>query len=59
MTSALNGGATLQETQELARHSNINTTLIYSHNIERIKNAPEYYVEKYLNSNDNKGNEVK
>lgn len=49
-TSALKGGAELQETQELARHSDINTTLIYAHNIDRFNNAPEYIVEKYLNS---------
>lgn len=50
VTAALEGGASLQEAQILARHSNCNTTLIYSHNIERFNNAPEYYVEKYLNS---------
>ncbi len=50
VTSALLGGAELQEAQVLARHSNINTTEIYAHNIQRIDNAPEYYVENYLNS---------
>ena len=49
-TFALLGGADLQETQELARHSDINTTEIYAHNIQRIDNPPEYYVEKYMNS---------
>lgn len=49
-TSALLAGADLQETQELARHSDINTTEIYAHNIDRITNPPEYYVERYLNS---------
>lgn len=49
-TSALLGGADLQEAQELARHSNINTTEIYAHNIQRIDNPPEYYVERYLNN---------
>ena len=53
LTFALKGGASLQETKELGRHSDINTTLIYSHNIDRIENAPEQYIEKYL-----KGNEV-
>ncbi len=48
LTFALKGGATLQETKELARHSDINTTLIYSHNIDRIENAPERYIEEYL-----------
>lgn len=50
VTCALLGGAKLQEAQELARHSNINTTEIYAHNIQRIENAPEIYVENYLNS---------
>lgn len=50
LTFALKGGATLQETKELGRHSDINTTLIYAHNIDRVENAPEYYVEKYLHN---------
>lgn len=50
LTFALKGGATLQETKELGRHSDINTTLIYSHNIDRLENAPEQYIEDYLNS---------
>ena len=33
----LNGG-TPEETMQLLRHSNLNTTLIYSHNIKRAKN---------------------
>lgn len=36
----LNGG-TLEETQQLLRHSNINTTMIYLHHIERSKNQSE------------------
>ncbi len=36
----LNGG-TVEETQQLLRHSNINTTLIYSHALERAKNNSE------------------
>ena len=54
LTFALKGGATLQETKELGRHSDINTTLIYSHNIDRIENAPEQYIEKYLNDEERK-----
>ena len=33
ITLALGSGATLQQAQQLARHSNINTTMIYAHNI--------------------------
>ena len=36
----LNGG-TPQETQQLLRHSNINTTMIYSHALERANNNSE------------------
>ncbi|OQA07845.1 MAG: Tyrosine recombinase XerC [Firmicutes bacterium ADurb.Bin373] len=36
----LNGG-TLEETQQLLRHSNINTTMIYLHHLERAKNNSE------------------
>ena len=36
----LNGG-TIEETQQLLRHTNINTTLIYSHALERATNNSE------------------
>jgi len=36
----LNGG-TIQETQQLLRHKSINTTLIYSHNLDRLQNQSE------------------
>lgn len=36
----LNGG-TIEETRQLLRHTNINTTLIYSHALERAKNNSE------------------
>lgn len=49
ITTALFAGATLQEVKEMARHSDINTTLIYSHNIDRIKNAPERRIDAFLN----------
>ena len=49
ITFSLMGGATIQEAQALARHSNINTTLIYAHNIDRIAKAPERRVDSILN----------
>jgi integrase/recombinase XerC/integrase/recombinase XerD len=49
ITLSLLSGASIQETKELARHSNINTTLIYAHNINRVSNAPEKKIESYLN----------
>ncbi len=48
ITLSLKGGATLQEAQTLARHSNINTTLIYAHNIDRITNNAESKIERLL-----------
>jgi integrase/recombinase XerD len=48
ITLALQAGATLQEAQALGRHANINTTLIYAHNIQRILNAPERKIDALL-----------
>ncbi|HPJ12406.1 MAG TPA: tyrosine-type recombinase/integrase [Caldisericia bacterium] len=48
ITLALQAGATIQEAQALGRHANINTTMIYAHNINRIENAPELKIEKIL-----------
>lgn len=48
ITLSLKAGATIQEAQALGRHTNINTTLIYAHNIDRIKNAPEKKIDKIL-----------
>jgi integrase/recombinase XerC/integrase/recombinase XerD len=48
ITLALKGGASIQEAQALGRHANINTTMIYAHNINRIENAPENKIDKLL-----------
>lgn len=48
VTLSLIGGATIQEAQSMARHKNINTTLIYAHNINRIKQAPERRIDDLL-----------
>jgi integrase/recombinase XerC/integrase/recombinase XerD len=48
ITLSLEAGATIQEAQALGRHANINTTLIYAHNIDRLKNAPERLIDKLL-----------
>lgn len=50
ITFSLLNGATLQEAQALARHSNINTTLIYAHNIARLSNAPERKIDEFLDT---------
>ncbi|MBQ6737883.1 MAG: tyrosine-type recombinase/integrase [Synergistaceae bacterium] len=41
VTLALLGGETLEEVQHFARHSNISTTQIYAHNIDRMKSTCE------------------
>ena len=43
----LNGG-TVEETQQLLDHKNINTTLIYSHALERAKNNSEQRIAKAI-----------
>lgn len=43
----LNGG-TPEETQQLLRHKNLNTTMIYSHNLERLNNKSEARVLKAI-----------
>ena len=48
ITLSLQAGATIQEAQALGRHANINTTLIYAHNIDRISNAPEKRIDALL-----------
>ena len=48
ITTALLAGASLQEVKTMARHADINTTLIYSHNIERGINGAEYKIDKYM-----------
>jgi len=50
ITLSLKAGATIQEAQALGRHADINTTMIYAHNIDRIKNAPERKIEELLSN---------
>lgn len=50
ITLSLLAGATPQEARSMARHADINTTLIYAHNINRIKDAPEKKIEEILES---------
>lgn len=48
ITLSLLAGATPQEARALARHADINTTLIYAHNINRIQQAPERKIDEFL-----------
>lgn len=46
----LNGG-TLEETQQLLRHSNINTTMVYLHHLERENNKSEERISNAIFKN--------
>lgn len=49
VTAALLGGASIQQTQAMARHGSVSTTMIYAHNVERIgSNAAERAADDYL-----------
>jgi integrase/recombinase XerD len=48
VTLTLRAGASIQEAQAMARHANINTTMIYAHNINRVKNAAEKRIDELL-----------
>lgn len=47
-TLNLMNGGTLEETQQLLRHSNINTTMIYLHHLDRAKNKSEERIAKAI-----------
>lgn len=48
MTTACMQGESLQAVQQFARHANINTTMIYVHNIDRMRNDCSRRVADYL-----------
>ena len=47
-TLAIKAGVNIVDVQKFARHSNINTTMIYIHDINRIENAPEIKIDNFL-----------
>lgn len=51
VTLSLLGGSTLQEARQFARHSNISTTEIYAHNLERMANPCEGIVSSSIFKN--------
>lgn len=55
ITYSLLGGATVQEAKEMARHASIDTTLIYAHNLDRVRNAAELRVGSILDRDEAKG----
>ena len=44
----LSGKVTLQQVQQVLRHTNINTTMIYAHDLDRLKNYAEDYAAEIL-----------
>lgn len=48
ITFSMEAGGSLEEAQLLAGHRSIDTTLIYLHHIDRVKNAPEGRIAQYL-----------
>lgn len=48
LTLALLGGATDREAQQMARHADVSTTALYSHDLDRLRNAAEWRVAKML-----------
>jgi integrase/recombinase XerC/integrase/recombinase XerD len=48
VTLSLLGGAKVEEAQKMARHSSIETTMIYAHHIDRITRAPERRIDDVL-----------
>lgn len=45
VTLAIRGGASLQQVQAMARHSDPRTTLIYFHNLDRISHGAERFIQ--------------
>ena len=48
ITLALMGGQSLPDVQAFARHSNINTTMIYNHSVNRMRSACENTIAKEI-----------
>ena len=48
VTLALVGGASIQQAQSMARHSNVNTTMIYAHNLDRMEHPAEDSLSRLL-----------
>lgn len=45
ISMAIRGGATLEQAQAMARHGSPTTTMIYFHNLDRVKNGAERFVD--------------
>jgi len=45
ITTSIRGGAAIQQTQAMARHASIETTMGYNHNLDRIEQAAERFID--------------
>ena len=45
ITLSIAGGASIQQAQAMARHSDPKTTMIYLHNLERVKDGAEHHID--------------
>jgi len=45
ITLALRGAASLQQAQAMARHTDPKTTMVYVHNMERVQDGAEKYID--------------
>lgn len=50
VTFALMNGATAQQTQTMARHASIETTMLYAHNVDRLGCPAEQKASSFLDS---------
>lgn len=48
VTYALMAGAALEETQKMARHADISTTMVYAQHVDRVRSNAEARVSAYL-----------
>lgn len=52
ITFSILGGAKVTQAKEMANHSNISTTASYYHDLNRLKNPAESYIDKFLYDDD-------
>ncbi len=58
ITLSLIGGCSIEEARLLARHSSLDTTLVYAHHLHRVKDAPERKIDAVLQSGFSDGREA-
>ena len=51
VTYSLLAGATIKEAKDMARHTDVNTTLGYAHNLKRLTDSTESKLEQYYREN--------